>query len=352
MKLIPLLKKHIGEQAFATDNPDVDYTVTSTGSVVSKPRVSTPTTSKGSVVGSKAKLSTSGNSKKVIDYFTSKGLEPHQSAGIAANFEAESRFNPSAIGDQGEAHGLAQWRDSRWENLQKFAKQKGKKWSDFDLQLDFAWQEMNDSYQGMLSDLKNAKDSNEATKVVMLQYEIPSDRRESAIERRQKIANKYFSEKTSSRENLTPITSDNPFQFYPLKKSLMSAPTDGQGWGDCRGKDCNRKHAGLDFEAKVGTPIYAPFDGVITKVDSTGLSRCGKSFTLTKSAGETTWAIRTCHCNSINVSQGESVKAGEVIATVGGTGHGRDGYFGSHLHLELYKNGSVIDPSPYLSSAW
>jgi murein DD-endopeptidase MepM/ murein hydrolase activator NlpD len=46
------------------------------------------------------------------------------------------------------------------------------------------------------------------------------------------------------------------------------------------------------------------------------------------------------------------VKAGEVVGTVGGSGYGKDKNYGPHLHLELYKNGVVIDPTPYLSSSW
>jgi murein DD-endopeptidase MepM/ murein hydrolase activator NlpD len=346
MKFITILRKTLIEQAFATSNPDVDYTETSTGELISKSKKPTPTLSKaksGEPVGK-------GNSKKVIDYFTSKGLEPHQAAGIAANFQAESGFNPSAIGDNGKSHGIAQWRDSRWESLQNFAKQKNKRWDDFNLQLDFAWQEMNDKYSDMLSDLKSAKTSDEATKVVMLQYEIPSDRSSSNIQKRQEIANSYYNTASSSSKGDTSVS--NPFLYLPLSKSKMSKPEDTQVWGACRDKNCSRKHKGLDFEAAIGTPIYAPFGGVVSNVKNENTGRCGRGFTITTTMGSTTWSIRTCHCNDIYVSKAQEVKAGEVVGTVGGSGYGKDKNYGPHLHLELYKNGVVIDPTPYLSSSW
>jgi hypothetical protein len=54
-----------------------------------------------------------------------------------------------------------------------------------------------------------------------------------------------------------------------------------------------------------------------------------------------------CHCSSLLVSAGESVKAGDVIALVGQTGLAT----GPHLHFELHENGSAVNPDEILSGA-
>lgn len=270
----------------------------------------------------------SGNSKKVIDYFVSKGLKPHQAGGIAANFEAESNFNPSAIGDNGKSHGLAQWRDSRWNKLQQFAKDEGKKWNDFDLQLDFAWNEMINSYPEMLSDLRSAKDFNESTKVVMLQYEIPSDQSTSAINKRQKIAQKYF------KSSGTTSTSNKDLKSYfsnPL--DTMTKPS---GVGVWKAPRTHGKHDGIDIGAPTGSPIYSIMSGNITAVHNSG--RCGKGLTITN--GD--WAYTFCHASKVLKKSG-SVSKGEKVAEVGETGSAT----GPHLHFKITYKGKAIDPTPY-----
>lgn len=45
------------------------------------------------------------------------GLTPEQAAGLAGNIMQESRFNPKAVGDKGEAHGIVQWHSDRRKNI-------------------------------------------------------------------------------------------------------------------------------------------------------------------------------------------------------------------------------------------
>lgn len=55
-------------------------------------------------------------------------------------------------------YGLAQWTYwSRKEALLKYAQSKKKSIGDFDMQLEFLWKELSESYKGIIADLKNAK---------------------------------------------------------------------------------------------------------------------------------------------------------------------------------------------------
>lgn len=74
----------------------------------------------------------------------SKGWAPHQAAGIVGNLIEESGLRASgAVGDNGTAFGIAQWRGDRLSNLKNYAASKGKPWTDFDAQLDFVDHELN-----------------------------------------------------------------------------------------------------------------------------------------------------------------------------------------------------------------
>ena len=52
------------------------------------------------------------------------------------------------------------------------------------------------------------------------------------------------------------------------------------------------------------------------------------------------YATQYAHCSSVNVSVGQTVKAGQVIGRVGNTGHS----FGAHLHFETWKGSERYNP--------
>jgi hypothetical protein len=54
------------------------------------------------------------------NFWASKGLKPHQIAGVMGNIGAESGFNPSAVGDGGLAHGLYQHHQNRRAGISGF----------------------------------------------------------------------------------------------------------------------------------------------------------------------------------------------------------------------------------------
>jgi len=97
-----------------------------------------------------------------------------------------------------------------------------------------------------------------------------------------------------------------------------------------------KMHEGLDFAAPQGTPIYATADGTITTAGSTG-NGYGNHVIINHGYGyETLYG----HMVRVKVRNGETVKRGQVIGWVGSTGKST----GPHLHYEVHKNGTKIDP--------
>lgn len=95
-------------------------------------------------------------------------------------------------------------------------------------------------------------------------------------------------------------------------------------------------HTGLDFAADPGTPIRAVANGVVTSAGYDGAY--GNKTVITLDDGTEIWF---CHQTTISVSVGEEVHSGDVIGSVGSTGH----VTGPHLHLEVRPGaGDPVDP--------
>lgn len=98
-------------------------------------------------------------------------------------------------------------------------------------------------------------------------------------------------------------------------------------------------HSGIDIAANKGTPVSAFSAGT---VDYIGESEAYGLYTqLNHGNGITTFY---CHCSQLYVQKGEAVSAGQTIAAVGDTGNAT----GPHLHLELKKDGVLLNPAYYL----
>ena len=81
-------------------------------------------------------------SQDAFQYLVSKGYQPHQAAALIGNMMQESSLNPSATNPKEGAYGLIQWRQSRLQGLQDFARTRGTDPSDPQTQMDFIGQEM------------------------------------------------------------------------------------------------------------------------------------------------------------------------------------------------------------------
>jgi len=99
-------------------------------------------------------------------------------------------------------------------------------------------------------------------------------------------------------------------------------------------------HPGVDFKGQVGDEIYATGDGIVERCDWYG--GYGNAVLLKHSCGlESLFG----HMTRVNVVQGQKVKAGELIGFLGTTGRST----GPHVHYEIRKEGSDIDPVPFLT---
>lgn len=96
-----------------------------------------------------------------------------------------------------------------------------------------------------------------------------------------------------------------------------------------------RMHAGIDFGAPSGSPIYAVSDGVVSFAGRRGGH--GNYVRLNHGGGLGTGYA---HMSRIAVSSGTQVRTGQVIGYVGSTGLST----GPHLHYELYQNGRTVNP--------
>lgn len=82
------------------------------------------------------------NGLEMVQALIQRGYQPHQAAALAGNFLQESGGDPNALNVNEGAHGIMQWRGSRWDGLQAFAKSQGKDPTDPQVQLDYVGKEM------------------------------------------------------------------------------------------------------------------------------------------------------------------------------------------------------------------
>lgn len=121
---------------------------------------------------------------------------------------------------------------------------------------------------------------------------------------------------------------------FPVSGSYYYSDT----WGAARSG--GRTHQGTDVMARRGTPLVAFTSGSI-RVSYNGLG--GKCVYIT---GDNGWTAYYAHMDSISRTSGR-VKAGEVVGTVGDSGNARGT---PHLHIQLWKNGALLNPYPILKA--
>lgn len=104
--------------------------------------------------------------------------------------------------------------------------------------------------------------------------------------------------------------------------------------------NANNKHFAVDIVAKTGTPIKAVADGTV--IFSEWTAETGYVIILKHSNG---FISVYKHNGNLLKQQGDLVKSGEVIASVGSTGELTTG---PHLHFELWSGGYAVNPLNYI----
>ena len=95
----------------------------------------------------------------------------------------------------------------------------------------------------------------------------------------------------------------------------------------------------MDISASAGTAIYSVLSGTVV---TAGYNSARGNYVVVSHGNGLSTLYQ--HCSSLNVSVGQSVSRGQVIAYVGTTGIST----GPHLHFEVLVNGSNVNPMNYL----
>ncbi|MDU8911040.1 DUF5930 domain-containing protein [Aestuariicoccus sp. MJ-SS9] len=136
------------------------------------------------------------------------------------------------------------------------------------------------------------------------------------------------------RLNLYRIAAQKAPFSSPLKDPFRFTSGFGYRWG--------RLHAGTDFAAPHGTPIYSTADGVVVHAGwQSGYGR------LVKIQHEFGIETRYAHLSKIRVKVGQRVSRGDRIGDMGNTGRST----GTHLHYEVRVGGDAVNPMIYIKAA-
>lgn len=159
------------------------------------------------------------NDKTIWDFFKGKGFNDFAVAGIMGNLEAESGLKPTNlqnsynkklnISDEDytrlvdgnnypdftkdkAGYGLAQWTfHTRKQGLLEAAKAAGKSIGDLGVQLDYLWKELQ-GYKGVMDVLQSAQSVQEASDVVLTQFEKPANQSDAVKKKRASYGQKWY----------------------------------------------------------------------------------------------------------------------------------------------------------------
>lgn len=149
------------------------------------------------------------------------------------------------------------------------------------------------------------------------------------------IQSKSFDEVVKMAANKSVLLASIP-AIQPLANKDLHRLASGFGYRMHPIYKIQHLHAGLDFTANTGTPIYATGDGIVETADNLSQGY-GNHVVLNHGYG---YQTLYGHMSKIAVYAGKHVKRGDVIGFVGSTGLST----APHVHYEVIKNGVKINP--------
>ena len=129
----------------------------------------------------------------------------------------------------------------------------------------------------------------------------------------------------------------------PLDQPHLVVRSDGKGSGEFGApRSGRRRHHGVDLEAPIGTPVRAIRSGVVVE---TGTHRGLGRYVEVEHGRE----LRSLygHLQAIDVQVGQRVRQAQLIGTVGKTGNARSPIIKPHLHIEILRGDTPVDPERF-----
>ncbi len=149
------------------------------------------------------------------------------------------------------------------------------------------------------------------------------------------VQSKSLDEIVKLAENKEKLLAAIP-AIKPVKNEDLIRMASGYGWRSDPFTKARKRHWGMDFSAPIGTPVYASGDGVVERADQNAAGY-GKHITINHGFG---YISLYAHLSKYNVRKWQKIKRGDLIGFVGSTGRSQ----GPHLHYEISKNGTKINP--------
>jgi murein DD-endopeptidase MepM/ murein hydrolase activator NlpD len=149
------------------------------------------------------------------------------------------------------------------------------------------------------------------------------------------VQSKSYDELLKEVKNKSKLLASIP-AIQPIPNKNLRAMASGYGYRIHPIYKTSKMHTGMDFTAKIGTPIYATGDGYVNLADHSGRGY-GNHVVLNHGYG---YQTLYGHMSRIKCRRGQSVKRGEIIGYVGNTGTST----APHCHYEVRKNGKPINP--------